>query len=165
MCGPVAHRTSAGDSTLTVGAGHAEEHWVYRRDPTVTRPWEEAVLHTPETGIPYLAPDLQLLFKSKDHRPKDDEDATTGDPGTERVRRGTSCWRTSPPNTLGENSSNSYLMNASWLKVEGKYRALDSAANSATALLTPSACESCVMRIPPGTIRGQKNCKLASVLA
>ncbi len=58
---------------LTVGAG-SEEHWVYRRDPTITRPWEEAVLHTPDR-VPYLAPDLQLLFKSKDHRPKDDEDA------------------------------------------------------------------------------------------
>jgi hypothetical protein len=58
---------------LTVGAGN-EEHWVYRRDPMITRTWEEAVLHTPD-AVPYLAPDLQLLFKSKDVRPKDDEDA------------------------------------------------------------------------------------------
>ena len=59
---------------LTIGEGNAER-WVFRRDPTVTRPWEDAVLST-ETGIPYLAPDLQLLFKSKDHRSKDDDDAT-----------------------------------------------------------------------------------------
>jgi hypothetical protein len=38
--------------------------WVYRRDPSIRLRWDQAVLATAE-GIPYLAPDLQLLFKSK----------------------------------------------------------------------------------------------------
>lgn len=58
---------------LTVGDGDSRR-WAYRRDSRLSRPWEEAVLHTDE-GVPYLAPDLQLLFKSKDNRPKDDVDA------------------------------------------------------------------------------------------
>jgi hypothetical protein len=58
---------------LTVGEG-SEELWVYRRDTGVTRPWKTAVLSDP-VGIPYLAPDIQLLFKSKSPRPKDDQDA------------------------------------------------------------------------------------------
>lgn len=51
-----------------------DERWVYRRDPAVTRPWDEAVLRR-DDGIPYLAPEVQLLFKSKALRPKDDVDA------------------------------------------------------------------------------------------
>lgn len=57
---------------LAIGSG-SDEHWIYRRDPAITRRWPEAVLHN-ETGVPYLAPDLQLLFKSKRPRTKDDED-------------------------------------------------------------------------------------------
>ena len=59
---------------LTVGSG-TEQKWVYRRDPSITRPWHQAVLVSSE-GAPYLAPDLQLLFKAKKPRPKDHEDAT-----------------------------------------------------------------------------------------
>ena len=58
---------------VTVGEGTGE-FWVYRRDPTVRVRWDEAVLRS-DDGIPYLAPELQLLFKSKDVRPKDDLDA------------------------------------------------------------------------------------------
>jgi hypothetical protein len=58
---------------VTVGEG-SSEHWIYRRDPTVQVRWESAVLRTPD-GVPYLAPDLQLMFKSKNMRPKDDIDA------------------------------------------------------------------------------------------
>ncbi len=64
---------------LTIGEGD-EEDWIYRRDPKVTLPWDRAVLYTPG-GVPYLAPDLQLLFKSKDLRPKDDLDAAEVIPG------------------------------------------------------------------------------------
>lgn len=59
------------DVTLSDGN---EECWVYRRDPTLRVPWKEAVL-TSDQAIPYLNPVLQLLFKSKNHRPKDDQDA------------------------------------------------------------------------------------------
>jgi hypothetical protein len=58
---------------LTIGDG-SEESWIYRRDPSVRIPWDAAVLRT-DQGIPYLAPELQLLFKSKRLRPKDDVDA------------------------------------------------------------------------------------------
>ncbi len=64
---------------VTVGEG-TESHWIYRRDPQITRPWHEAVLHTTDE-VPYLAPDLQLLFKSKDLRPQDDLDAAEVIPG------------------------------------------------------------------------------------
>ena len=59
---------------LTIGEG-SEQRWIYRRDPSVELPWDLAVQWTGE-GIPYLAPELQLLFKSKRSRPKDDVDAT-----------------------------------------------------------------------------------------
>ncbi len=45
----------------------------YRRDPSVTLPLDEAILHTSD-GIPYIAPQLQLLYKAKYSRPRDDED-------------------------------------------------------------------------------------------
>lgn len=58
---------------LTIGDGDSE-YWIFRRDPTVHVEWKRAVLDG--TGnIPYLAPELQLLFKSKNVRPKDDVDA------------------------------------------------------------------------------------------
>ena len=58
---------------ITVGAGD-DEWWVYRRDRTLSRPWSGAVLRDPD-GVAYLAPELQLLFKSKAPRAKDDLDA------------------------------------------------------------------------------------------
>lgn len=57
---------------LTVSSGD-ENSWIFRRDPSHRVPWERAVLRSP-SGVPYLAPDLQLLFKSKDPRPKDELD-------------------------------------------------------------------------------------------
>jgi L-amino acid N-acyltransferase YncA len=70
---------------LTVGSGTTDE-WIYRRDPSLRLPWHKAVLRT-EAGIAYLAPDLQLLFKSQQPRPKDDLDAATVIPHLEPVRR------------------------------------------------------------------------------
>ncbi len=59
---------------VTISDGN-RECWIYRRDPTLRVPWADAVLLS-ERGVPYLAPELQLLFKSKDNRTKDDRDAT-----------------------------------------------------------------------------------------
>jgi hypothetical protein len=59
---------------VTISDGD-QECWIYRRDPTLRVPWGEAVFRN-ERGIPYLAPELQLLFKSTDSRSKDDRDAT-----------------------------------------------------------------------------------------
>ena len=57
---------------LTIGDGD-EHRWTYRRDRAITRPWGEALLE--RDGVRFLAPELQLLFKSKDVRPKDTLDA------------------------------------------------------------------------------------------
>lgn len=58
---------------LTVSAGNDSE-WIFRRDQSLRMPWGQAVLRSAE-GIPYLAPELQLLYKSKDSRDKDNLDA------------------------------------------------------------------------------------------
>ena len=70
---------------ITIGDG-TPECWVYRRDPSLRLPWNVAVLRTSD-GIPYLAPELQLLFKSKGLRPKDDVDAAQVIPSLEARRR------------------------------------------------------------------------------
>jgi hypothetical protein len=72
---------------VTISDGD-QECWIYRRDPTLRVPWADAVLRSKQ-GIPYLAPELQLLFKSKNNRTKDDTDATEVIPAlvAERQRR------------------------------------------------------------------------------
>ena len=49
------------------------EHWVYRRAPEIRRPFTE-ILCRAKCGLLYLAPEIQLLYKSKGVRPKDVED-------------------------------------------------------------------------------------------
>ena len=55
----------------------AHDVWHYRRDPSVLRPAERIGLRA-ENGLPFLAPELVLLFKSKNtsdrERPKDQVD-------------------------------------------------------------------------------------------
>jgi hypothetical protein len=70
---------------VTIGDG-TEDKWIYRRDPTVRVHWDGAVLRTAE-GVPYLAPELQLLFKSKDMGPKDDIDAAEVIPTLDHQQR------------------------------------------------------------------------------
>ena len=70
---------------LTLNDGD-ESAWVSRRDPSITRPWAATILRS-EGGVPYLAPELQLLFKAKGHRPKDDLDAATVIPALDPDRR------------------------------------------------------------------------------
>ena len=57
---------------VIVGAG-TDAAWRSRRDPSIEVPWPVAVRR--DRDVPYLAPHLQLLMKSKDVRPKDDLDA------------------------------------------------------------------------------------------
>ena len=70
---------------VTIGDG-SDTRWIYRRDMSVQVPWDLAVLWTVE-GVPYLAPELQLLFKSEDLRPKDDLDAGEVVPELDARRR------------------------------------------------------------------------------
>lgn len=50
-----------------------EDQWLFRRDSRIRRPLATVGRRTPD-GIPYLAPELQLLYKAKTPRPKDEED-------------------------------------------------------------------------------------------
>lgn len=50
-----------------------QQRWVYRRDRRITRPLAEIGLRTRE-GIPYLAPELVLLFKATHPLAKDESD-------------------------------------------------------------------------------------------
>jgi hypothetical protein len=70
---------------VTIGEGDAEA-WIYRRDPRVRLQWADAVLRTGD-GVPYLAPDLQLLFKSKQPRAKDEVDAREVIPELDEAQR------------------------------------------------------------------------------
>jgi hypothetical protein len=47
--------------------------WICRRDPAIRRPYAEVIAATPD-GIPYLVPEVVLLFKAKHARPKDEAD-------------------------------------------------------------------------------------------
>jgi hypothetical protein len=50
--------------------------WVFRRNPGVRRPARELVERDP-TGLVYLRPEVQLLYKAKAPRPRDEEDFRT----------------------------------------------------------------------------------------
>lgn len=51
------------------------DSWVYRREPSIRRPLQDISLIT-DQGIPYLKPEIQLLYKggSKNIRVKDERD-------------------------------------------------------------------------------------------
>ena len=66
-----------------------ESTWVYHRVPTITRPLEEVIQRTGD-GIPYLAPEVQLLYKagsSMGVRPKDQVDFDNVVPALDDGRR------------------------------------------------------------------------------
>jgi hypothetical protein len=52
---------------------HDGQTWICRHDQTIRLPYSEITHHTPD-GIPYLAPELVLLFKARHARPKDQAD-------------------------------------------------------------------------------------------
>ncbi|MFG3338574.1 nucleotidyltransferase domain-containing protein [Glycomyces sp. NPDC048151] len=49
------------------------DDWVSRRDPGIRRPID-AIGRTGPGGIPYLAPEIQLMYKAGNIRPKDQQD-------------------------------------------------------------------------------------------
>lgn len=63
------------------------DDWVFRRDPAVRVPIAELVRHGAD-GCPYLRPDVQLLYKAKHQRPRDDADFTAVVPLLDRESRG-----------------------------------------------------------------------------
>ena len=72
-----------------------QEVWLYRRDPRIIRTLEQMSLSS-ETGIRYLAPELALLFKSKNtsnqERTKDQVDFERALPHLEPERRAWLRW-------------------------------------------------------------------------
>lgn len=55
-----------------------DDRWLFRRDSRIGGPI--AVLGQERNGIPYLTPGIQLLFKSKHPRPRDEADLLTALP-------------------------------------------------------------------------------------
>jgi hypothetical protein len=53
--------------------------WVYRRDPAVRLPATRAIRAAPG-GVPVLAPEIVLLYKSKAPRPRDEHDFRAAQP-------------------------------------------------------------------------------------
>jgi len=49
------------------------ERWVFRRNRAIRRPLAQISRRSPQ-GLPYLAPEIQLLFKANHPRPKDEAD-------------------------------------------------------------------------------------------
>jgi hypothetical protein len=50
-----------------------DQEWLFRRDPGITLPLT-SIGHRSSEGIPYIAPEIQLLYKAKSRRPKDEAD-------------------------------------------------------------------------------------------
>lgn len=65
---------------------HVGDHWVCRRDASITMPYSDLILHTGE-GIPYAAPEVVLLFKAKHLREKDIADFQRVLPSMDQTRR------------------------------------------------------------------------------
>ncbi|CDO27449.1 nucleotidyltransferase domain-containing protein [Mycolicibacterium porcinum] len=51
---------------------HDGDQWVYRRDPSITLPYDELI--RVRDGIPYVIPEVALLFKAHRTAPKDESD-------------------------------------------------------------------------------------------
>jgi len=52
---------------------HDGDTWICRRDERIRRPYAEIVQRTPD-GIPFVVPEVVLLFKAKAARDKDEQD-------------------------------------------------------------------------------------------
>jgi hypothetical protein len=64
--------------------------WTCRRDAALRRPGSEVVAHTSD-GIPYVRPEIALLFKAKHTRDKDQADFEASLPLLDRLQR---AWLT-----------------------------------------------------------------------
>src|SRR5688572_32870582 len=66
--------TAADPWTIELMLDEADDDtWVYRREPRIRRPMSTVVRQSPD-ALPYLAPEIQLLYKSKGPRERDDVD-------------------------------------------------------------------------------------------
>jgi hypothetical protein len=65
---------------------HDGDRWISRRNETLTRPYAEIVRRSSDR-IPYLAPEVVLLFKAKHRRAKDEADYAVLAPRLTRAER------------------------------------------------------------------------------
>jgi hypothetical protein len=65
---------------------HVGGLWVCRRDASITLPYGELILRTGE-GVPYVTPEVTLLFKAKHVRDKDEADFQRGLPRMNQTQR------------------------------------------------------------------------------
>jgi hypothetical protein len=68
---------------FTPGGGH---EWVFRRNPAIRRRLTD-VLRTDARGLVYLAPEVQLLYKAKEGRARDEADFRAALPALSRDAR------------------------------------------------------------------------------
>ena len=66
----------------------ADGFWVFRRQPDIRLPLEMTVRRN-SAGLPFLSPEIQLLYKAKDPRPRDQADFDHIAP---RLDRGARAW-------------------------------------------------------------------------
>ena len=64
----------------------ADDRWLFRRDLRIGRPLSEVVRHD-DAGIPYLAPEIQLLYKASQPRAQDAADFAQVAPHLDRDAR------------------------------------------------------------------------------
>ncbi|MEW1961848.1 hypothetical protein AB0269_05245 [Microbacterium sp. NPDC077644] len=69
---------------ILLSPGTAQE-WIYRRDPSIRMPLGDALWE--RDGIRYLQPEIQLLYKARGQRPKDDADFSATTPHLDGRRR------------------------------------------------------------------------------
>jgi hypothetical protein len=72
-------------------ADTVDDQWIFRRDRRIRRPLA-AVGQRTSDGIPYLAPEMQLLYKARAPRPKDEADFTHVLPALDQSRRQWLAW-------------------------------------------------------------------------
>lgn len=65
---------------------HDEGTWICRRDESIRLPYDRIIRRT-AGGIPYLAPEVVLLFKARHHRAKDEADFAATVPRMTQVSR------------------------------------------------------------------------------
>lgn len=65
---------------------HIGDRWVCRRDVSITLPYGELILRTSD-GIPFVIPEVALLFKAKHLREKDETDFMNVLPTMDQTRR------------------------------------------------------------------------------
>jgi hypothetical protein len=76
-------------------------HLLCRRNHTIALPLERAICRTCD-GIPYLAPEMQLLYKAKHHREKDEADfgdaiEVMSDEQRRWLKNGLTAWNAGDP--------------------------------------------------------------------